>query len=101
METSVVEQARRIVARTHAKVNAEKVSQARTQCFKLAMTACWTAGLAWLGFGYFHLFAGSYLGAAVCAAVTVFSYMVAWTATVCMSFNAHPTMVPQGQLLAN
>lgn len=92
MANPYVEQARKIVAQAHAESNASRLNLARKRCFQLAMTACLVAGLGWVGFGVQFLLAGTSGGAAAFAGLTVLAIFVAWTATLCMSFNARPSL---------
>ena len=92
MANPYIEQARKIVAQAHAKSNVERLNLARKRCYQLAMTACLVAGFSWIGFGIQLLLAGSQVGAAPFAGVTLAAFLVAWTATACMSFNARPSL---------
>lgn len=92
MKNPYLEQARKIVAQAHAKANAARLNLARKRCFQLAMAACLVAGLAYIGFGIQLLFVGSQAGAVVFSGLTVSAILVSWTAALCMSFNARPSL---------
>lgn len=92
MENPYIEQARRIVAQAHAKSNTTRLSLARKRSCQLAMTSCFLASLGWIGFGVQFLFVNSQFGATAFAGVTVLAIVVTWTATICMSFNARPSL---------
>lgn len=92
MKNQYLEQARKIVAQAHAKANAARLSLARKRCYQLAMAACLVAGLGYIGFGSQFLLIGSQVGAVVFSVLTVCAILVAWTAALCMSFNASPSL---------
>ncbi|UWR15595.1 hypothetical protein [Sulfitobacter sp. M368] len=48
--------------------------------------------MSWFGFGYMFLITGSETGAATFAGLTILAIFVAWTAALCMSFNARPSL---------
>ncbi|WP_299193615.1 hypothetical protein [uncultured Litoreibacter sp.] len=92
MRNPFIEQARKIVAQAHANANANRLNLARTRCFQFALSACFAAGLSWIGFGVMFLIVGSEIGAATFAGSTILAFFVAWTATLCMSFTARPSL---------
>lgn len=92
MKNQYLEQARKIVAQAHAKANAARLNLARKRCYQLAMAACLVAGLGYIGFGIQFLLIGSQAGAAVFSGLTVAAILVAWTAALCMYFNARPSL---------
>lgn len=92
MKNPFIEQARKIVAQAHAKANSTQLNLARKRCFQLALSACFAAGLSWAGFGCMFLITGSLTGAAAFSGLTILAIFVAWTAALCMSFNARPSL---------
>ena len=92
MKNPYLEQARKIVAQAKAEANASRLNLARKRCYQLAMAACLMAGLGYVGFGIQLLLDGSQTAAIVFGSITAFSIAVAWTAALCMSFSARPSL---------
>jgi hypothetical protein len=92
MKNPYLEQARKIVAQAHAKANTGRLNLARKRCYQLAMAACLVAGLGYISFGIQFLLFGSQAGALVFSGLTISAILVAWTAALCMSFNARPSL---------
>ena len=92
MTNPYLEHARKIVAQSHAKSLAARLNSARKRCYKLAMSASVVAGLGWIGFGTQFLLSESMIGSALFASMTLLAIFAAWTATLCMSFNARPSL---------
>ena len=92
MKNPYIEQARKIVAQANAKANAARLSLARKRCYQLAMAACLVAGLGYICFGIQLLLVGSQTVTIVFGSITALSIAVAWTAALCMSFSARPSL---------
>ena len=92
MKNPYLDQARKIVAQANAKANVARLSLARKRCYQLAMAACFLAGLGYIGFGIQLLFVGSQTTLFVFGLITALSIVVAWTAALCMSFSARPSL---------